>query len=726
MAFSTIKNKKRVTIMLIIILFVFFLLICRLFYVQIIKGDYYKDKAYMQQTKDRTVKASRGIIYDCNENKLALSVSTNTLTVAPTNLKDEDKEKIAKDLSEIIKSDYDSILAKLNKTVSLVTIENNIEKEEATKLSNYILENDLKGIYVDESTSRIYPYNAMLSHVLGFTGTDDQGLYGLEAYYDEELSGVDGRIVGAIDGGGNETPYEDEEYIEPENGNNIILTVDATIQSIVEKNLEKAVNENVADKGACIVMRPSTGEILAMAVYPDFDPNNPFEINSDELKAKWDTMSTKEKNKALNDMWRNTAISDAFEPGSTFKVITASAALEEGIVDIDTPGAFNCNGYLSVSGWRIRCWRYPRTHGSQSLRQAIMNSCNPCFMQAGLKLGIKKYTEYLKAFNLYDKTGVDLPGETNGIIHDPSSMTELDLATTAFGQTISITTLHSALMYSAIANGGKIMQPYVVKEIRKTDGTLVKETVPVVKKQVISETTASKILSALYDTVDTGTGKAAKVSGYTVAGKTGTAEEGRGNNTWYMASFAGIAPVNDPEIVVMLSLYDPKGPLGHQGSAVSAPVVGNIIDETLRYMDVNPSYTVEETKVEEYIVTDVTSKTYKEAKKILENLGFKIASDSTIKDDEIINEQIPKSGASLVKGSTVRVYTNLNAKKSTAKVPDVRSLSVKKATKALQNKGLNINIIGQGNAIIQDPSPGEVLTKGSIVTVKFVDTTDLY
>ena len=726
MAIASIKNKKRVTIMLIIILIVFFLLIGRLFYVQIIKGSYYKEKAYIQQTKDRTVKASRGTIYDCNQNKLALSVSTNTLSVAPTNLKEEDKEKIAKDLSDIIKSDYNKVLAKLNKTVSLVTIETNIEKETATKLSNYILENELKGIYLDESTNRIYPYNALLSHVLGFTGTDDQGLYGLEAYYDEELSGVDGRIVGAIDGGGNETPYEEEEYVEPQNGNNIILTIDATIQSIVEKNLEKAVNENIADKGACIVMRPSTGEILAMAVYPDFDLNNPFEINNDELKAKWDTMSASEKNKALNDMWRNTAISDAFEPGSTFKVVTASAALEEGIVDIDTPGAFNCKGYLSVSGWRIRCWRYPRVHGSQSLRQAIMNSCNPCFMQAGLKLGIKTYTEYLKAFNLYDKTGIDLPGETPGIIHDPSSMTELDLATTSFGQTISITTLHSALMYSAIANGGKIMTPYIVKEIRSNDGTLIKETTPSVKKQVISETTASKLMSALYDTVDTGTGKAAKVSGYTVAGKTGTAEEGRGNNTWYMASFAGIAPANDPELVVILSLYDPKGPLGHQGSAVSAPVVGNIIDESLRYMDVNPSYTVEETVEEEYIVTNVTGKTYKEAKKIIESAGFKIATDKTIKDDEIINDQVPKAGASLIKGSFVRVYTDKNAKKATAKVPDVRSLNVKKATTKLHNKGLNINIIGKGNAIIQDPSPGEVLTKGSIVTVKFVDTTDLY
>ena len=288
MAFATMKNKKRVIVMLGLVLLGFVLLIGRLFYVQIIKGDYYKDKAYLQQTKDRAVAASRGTIYDCNNTKLALSVSTNTLTIAPTNIAKENKEKIAKDLSEILEGDYDSILAKINKTVSLVTIETNIPEETATKLSNYILENDLKGIYVDESTNRIYPNNTLLSHVLGFTGTDDQGLYGLEAYYEEELAGVDGRIIGSIDGGGNETPYEEEEYIEPQNGNDLILTVDATIQSIVEKNLEKAVKENVADKGVCVVMRPTTGEVLAMATYPDFDLNSPFEINNEEMKASWD------------------------------------------------------------------------------------------------------------------------------------------------------------------------------------------------------------------------------------------------------------------------------------------------------------------------------------------------------------------------------------------------------------------------------------------------------
>ena len=726
MAFAKKAHKTRAMFLMWVSVIAFVLLAIRMFWIQIVKGEYYSEKAYLQQTKDRAISASRGTIYDTAGNKLALSVSTNTLSIAPTNIETEDKEKLAKDLGEILEMSWDTILSKINKTVSLVTIATNIDKETAEELTNYVYENELKGVYVDESTSRIYPYGAMLSHVLGFTGTDDQGLYGLESYYETELAGEDGRIVGSIDGGGNETPFEEEEYIAPTNGSDITLTIDATIQGIVEKNLEKAVKENVSDKGVCVVMRPSTGEVLAMATYPDFDPNDPFTINDATLAAKWDTMSSKEKNTALNNMWRNTAISDAYEPGSTFKVVTASAALEENIVSIDQAGAFNCNGYVSISGWKIRCWRYPRKHGAQTLRQAIMNSCNPSFMQAGLKIGKEKYTEYLRAYNLYDRTGIDLPGETTGIIHDPKTMTDLDLATTSFGQTISVTTLQTAVIYSAIANGGYIMKPYVVKEVRSADGTLISETTPTVKKQVISESTASDVLSALFDTVDKGTGKAAKVSGYTVAGKTGTAEEGRGKNLWYMASFAGIAPVNDPEVVVIFSLYDPKGPSGHQGGTICAPVVGNIIDETLRYLDVNPSYAVEETMTKTVVVPDITGKTYKEAKEALEKAGLKIASDKVISQDKIILDQIPKAGANLIEDGTVRVYNSTEDKKDTTTVPDVRGLSVKKAITKLNKAGLNIKVVGNGNAIIQDASPGDVVTKGSIITVKFVDTTDLH
>lgn len=725
MAYVTVENKKRVTRLLIWPLVLLFLLIIRLFYIQIVKGDYYESEAYNQQTKDRTVDAQRGTIYDSNSNKLALSVSTNKLSVAPTNLDDETKKKIAKDLSEIIDMKEDEILSKISKKTSLVIIKSDIDKDTATKVSKYILDNELKGVYLDESSTRVYPYGSFLSQVLGFVGTDNQGLSGLEIKYDEELSGVNGKIVGSVDSGGNETPYDQEEYIEPIDGYDLVLTIDANIQSIVEKNLEKAVKENVADYGICVVLNPKTGAVVSMATYPEFDPNTPFVINDEELKAKWDTIETSEKSKLLNEMWRNKAISDTHEPGSTFKVVTASAGLEEDVVEMDTQGVFNCNGYYTVSGWKIRCWRYPRTHGSQSLRMAIMNSCNPSFMQLGLKIGKERYIKYLEGFNLYGKTGIDLPGEVAGLMHEKNSMTELDLATTSFGQTVQISALQSAVIYSAIANGGDIIVPYVVSKVKTKNGETVKETTTTVKKQVISEETAELILSALYDNVETGTGKAAKVSGYKVAGKTGTGEQGRGSKLWYMASFAGIAPVNDPELVVIFNLYNPHGPAGHQGGAICAPVVGNIMDETLRYLDVNPSYTIENNAVKETLVPNLIGKKISVARTELKEKGFNIGTDTNLSEDTIIQDQVPKEGASLMSGATIRVYKDKD-NKATATVPDVRGLNLNLVKNKLKNSGLNMRVVGTGNAIIQDPSPGEVVPKGSIVTVKFVDTTDIH
>ena len=725
MAFASVKNKKVVKIILFCLCALLLLLIVRLFYLQVIKGDYYEEKAYKQQTRDRSVSATRGTIYDVTgEKKLAQSISTNTVSAVPNDI--ENKEQVAKDLAEILELEEDDVLAKLNKNVSLVTIKSKVDEEAATAVYKYVLENEINGIKVDESTKRVYQYNNLLSHVLGFTGTDGQGLYGLELQYDEELSGVPGKIVGSADGKGRETPYKEEQYVEPIDGYDLILTVDATLQSIVEKNLAKAVKENEANYGSIIMMRPDTGEILAMATYPDFDPNNAFEPNTEELMAKWDSLSTKEKSEALNDIWRNKAISNTAEPGSTFKIVTASAVLEEGLVTIDQAGAFNCAGAMQIGGWTIRCWRHPRSHGSQSLRQGIMNSCNPVFMQSATRIGIQTYCEYLEAFNLKDKTGIDLPGEVGGILHDPETMTEVDLATTGFGQTFQITPLQSLVTAAAVANGGNIVTPYVVSEIRSSDGNLISKTEPQIKKRVISEETAASILDALYSTVEEGTGKAAQVRGYSVAGKTGTGEQGRGSNLWYMASFVGIAPVTDPEVCIIFNLYNPTGPQGHQGGTVCAPVVSNIIDETLRYLDVNPDYTLEENNIEEILVPDLTGKTYSAAETTLKELGFTISSDSKFEKDDLIVDQIPKVGASLVSGSTIRVYRSEDKEKITVTVPDVRDKSIASATKALKNAGLNIRIIGNGNAIIQDPSPGDVVQKGSIVTVKFVDTTDLH
>lgn len=723
MAYMNLKSKKRIVVALVVCCAVVLLLIARLIYIQLIKSEHYKQMAYEQQTRERKVTAKRGKIYDATSQKiLAQSISVSVITVTPNSV--EKKEEVATNLAQILEMDKDGILSKLSKNSALETIASKVDKDKATAVLKYISDNKVNGIKVDEDTKRIYPYTELASHVLGFVGTDNQGLNGIEAYYDKELSGIAGKIVGSTDVRGRETPFTNEQYISPIDGKDVVLTIDATIQSITEKYLKKAYKENIAQYATAIVLRPKTGEVLAMANMPTFDTNEPFKINSEDLASKWDTLTSKEKSDALNEMWRNKSISDTAEPGSTFKIVTAAAALEEGVTQIDKAGDFNCTGSMKIGTWTIKCWRYPRNHGSESLRDGIMNSCNPVFMQVSQRIGIDKYCEYLDAFNLASKTGIDLPGEATGIMHNKNAMTAVDLATTSFGQTIQISSLQTAVNYAAIANGGYLVKPYVVKEIKNIDGSVEKSTKSQVVKQIFSKTTADAVLSALEDTVSTGTGKAAKLQGYRVAGKTGTAEAGRGVGATYMASFAGIAPVNDPELVVLVTIYDPKGPLGHQGSTICAPVVSSIIDESLRYLDVKPDYTLEENNIKEKIVPSLVGKTVADAKTELANLGFNIASDSDIKDEEVIKDQIPKHGASLMEGSNIRVYVNDNDKQ-TVTVPDLRNKSTTKAKEMLNKLGLNLRIIGNGYVLTQDPSADSVIEKGSIVTIKCVDTTDL-
>jgi len=699
------------------------LLFGRLIYIQVIKSKHYQEKAYEQQTRERVVTAKRGTIYDATGTKIfAQSISTSKITIIPNSV--NKKEEVGIKLAEILEISVDDVMVKLNKNSAQETIYSKLDSEKSQKILKYISENDIDGIKIDEDTKRIYPYSTLLAHTLGFVGTDNQGLAGVESVYENELKGVPGKIVGSTDGKGNETPFTNEQYVDPIDGKDLILTIDATIQSITEKYLERALKENIGLYATAIVMRPSTGEVLAIATSPTFDLNDPFSPNTDELKQKWDTLTKEEKSKELNGMWRNKVISDTAEPGSSFKIVTVAAAIEEGVAKMDTPGEFYCNGSMLVDSWTIKCWRYPRTHGAESLREGIMNSCNPVFMQVSSRLGVDTYVKYLEAFNLYSKTGIDLPGEATGIMHDKKTMTAVDLATTSFGQTIQITTLQTAVNYCAIANGGYLIKPFVVKEIRSKNGDFEKMTESQIVKQIVSKATADITLSALEDTVKFGTAKAAQVRGYRVAGKTATAEVGRGAGSTYMAGFAGIAPVNNPELVVVVNIMDPKGPLGHQGSTLCAPVVGSIIDETLRYLDVKPEYTIEDNNIKEKVVPDLNNKTYEEATKILTENGFKIASDNKLIAADVITDQIPKAGASLMEGLTIRVYNNADAKQTVA-VPDLRNKSTEVAKKALQNIGLNVRIIGNGYVLTQDPSLNSVIEKGSIVTIKCVDTMDL-
>ena len=409
---SDIGRKRRLRNVLLIVVCIQLALTVRIGILQLVKGSELQAMAYSQQTLNRAVNPKRGRILDrSGKIELAISASTETISINPTNIKAQNKEKVARALSDIFELDYEKVLKKVKRKTSIEIIVKKVDKEKTDKLRVWLNENNIvTGINIDEDTKRYYPYSSLASNIIGFTGSDNQGLEGLESYYDEILSGKPGKILKLTDANGSDMGVEGEDYISAENGNDIVLTIDMTVQSIAEKHLKEACIDNVCtDGGNVIIMNPKNGDILAMATYPNYDLNSPYQINNEEIKGVWDTLSGGEKSNYLLQMWRNKAISDTYEPGSTFKLVTSSAALEEGITDTDRAGEFNCSGSITVAGARIKCWRYYRPHGSQSLRQALMNSCNPVFIGIGQKLGVHTYYSYLEKFGLLRRTGIDLP-----------------------------------------------------------------------------------------------------------------------------------------------------------------------------------------------------------------------------------------------------------------------------------------------------------------------------
>lgn len=415
---GNLTRKKRMRNAIIVVFLVATLMICRIAWIQFIDGDRLKYMAYVQHTLDRKINPKRGTIYDATGTKvLAVSATVRTITVNPVNIAKENKEKVAKALSEIFNVDYETTLKKVSKRSSIETIARKVEKEQADELMRWMEQNNiLTGINVDEDTKRYYPYNNLASQIIGFCGSDNQGLDGIEALYDSKLKGETGKIIKITDAKGNTILKEGEDYESAIDGNDLVLTIDATIQGIAEKYLSEACIDNQCTDGGCvIVMNPNNGDVLAMAGYPNYNLNDPYTVNSEELKNNWDNITKEEKSALLQQMWRNRAISDGYEPGSTFKLITASAALEEGITNTDNKGEFNCSGSIEIAGVRIKCWRHYRPHGAQSLREALMNSCNPVFIGIGQKLGVHTYYSYLQKFGFLNKTGIDLPGEAGSI-----------------------------------------------------------------------------------------------------------------------------------------------------------------------------------------------------------------------------------------------------------------------------------------------------------------------
>lgn len=566
---AKLSMKKRMRNILFIIFILITILIGRIGFIQLIQGKELLQMAYEQQTLDRTINPKRGTIYDnTGKNVLAISSTVETITVNPGNIPKEDKEKVAKKLSEIFEVDYESTLKKVNKRSSIETIAKKVEKQKADELRIWLEENYITtGINIDEDTKRYYPNNNLASQIIGFCGSDNQGLDGIEAKYDEILSGSKGTIQRHTDAKGGEIGTEGENYVSAIDGNDLILTIDMNIQSIIEKYLKEACIDNICtDGGNIIVMNPQNGNILGMATYPSYNLNEPFEAFTEELKHDWEGMSQADKTKSLQAVWRNRAITDTYEPGSTFKTITSSAALEEGITDTDNQGEFCCTGGIEVAGVRIKCWRYYRPHGSESLRQALMNSCNPVFIGLGQKIGVTKYFEYLKKFGLLETTGVDLPGEANSIFIKQEKAGPVELATISFGQRFEITPLQLVTAVSAIANGGNLVQPKIVKEIVDSQTKEVTTIEDKIRGRAISKETSDKVLSMMESVVSEGTGKNAKVAGYRIGGKTGTSEDGVNTNK-YVTSFLGVAPIENPQVVMLITLYNPTGEGGHQGGA---------------------------------------------------------------------------------------------------------------------------------------------------------------
>ena len=598
--YKNILSLRKTTIFIITLSIIFICLIARLFYLQLIDGENLSELASEQQVSSEILTSKRGNIYDSTGAALAISESVDTITINPNIIKARTDEKttelkklVATGLSDIFELDYNEVYQKVTSNSSVETIIKKVELDKVEKLKIWMKENKVNiGINIDEDSKRYYPNGTIASNLIGVCGTDNKGLSGIEASYDSILAGTSGKLVTSTDTHQSEIPNTEETFIAAEDGINLNLTIDINIQKIVEKHLKEAVEINQCSRGGnCIVMEPSTGKILAMASCPDYDLNSPFTPTS-YFADDWDSLSTAEKNERIQNMWKIRSVNETYEPGSVFKLITASVALEENITGTDIPNDFYCSGYQTVveNEKPIACWRAQNPHNSQDLRHALMNSCNPAFIQLGQRIGATTLYKYYNAFGFFEKTNIGLSGESSGIFHKLSNVRPMELATMSFGQRFTITPLQMCSAICAIANNGYLMKPQIIESTSTSTGEINHIESQKVR-QVISSNTASKVTSMMQSVVEGGTGQTAKVKGYSVGGKSGTSEPTESNSdSGYVASFAGISPVENTQVVVLVTLYDPHG-VSHQGGQTAGPVVSKIFSEVLPYLGIEPDQT---------------------------------------------------------------------------------------------------------------------------------------
>lgn len=731
---------RTVVVMIIVILCLAIVSGASLVNIMIINGEKYQSKASEQQLYDSLVTAPRGDIYDRNMQILATSTTAWTVYITPNGIKkisdDAKREKIrttiAKGLSEILEVDYQTIYDNTNKNSYYVIVKKKIDKETADKVRQFIKDNkDLeitKYIGLDQTTKRYYPNDSLASVVIGFVGADEQGLAGIESYYDAELTGVAGRVVAAKNAAGTDMPFTYEKVEEAQKGNSLVLTLDSYIQHTAEKYLQTAIEQNqIAERGAAVVMNVKTGAILAMAVKGDFNPNQPFVLSAED-QAKVDALEGEEKDKLkgelLNRQWRNKAVSDTYEPGSVFKVVTASIAIEENLVNKNN--SFYCNGRTTVAGQGYGCWKHGG-HGTQNLGMAIANSCNPAFITIGQLIGVSTFSKYFKAFGFAEKTGIDLPGESRSTYHKEEKMGVVELASSSFGQTFNVTPVQLLSAISAAVNGGYLVQPHLLEKTVDENGKVVKTTTTSYKRQVISETT-SATMRELMEFVAQNGAKNSLVTGYRIGAKTGTSQkvakiQQTGDNYLYIGSCATVAPIDDPEIAVFVMLDEPKGS-NYYGGVISAPVNSKIMADVLPYLGYEPSYTEEELKKLAIEVPDTVGLGVDDAKGKLTTakLQYKIVGSG-----EKVIRQLPEAGNKVISGGVVMLYTE-QSENTTVTVPDFRGLTATEANTAAANAGVNIEFSGNTatgglKAYNQSVAPGTSVEAGSIITVYFRDET---
>lgn len=729
-------NKKMLKRLLILsVAMIFFLTTSgvRVLYLQAVRGEELSQKAESQQLKDTEISAMRGTIYDADGNVLAQSATVWNIYIDPLEIDDEEKRALIVDkFAELFKFDdeqkselYEKTKAQNHYEIVEKKVENNVKE----KISEFVSENKLGDcIGSEQATKRYYPYGSLASSVIGFTGADDQGLSGIEAYYDEELTGTDGRIITAKDAVSNKIANDYETSVEASDGNSLYLTINQTIQYYLEKGLSETMEEYQAKGAYGIVMNCNTGAVLGMASLPDYDCNEPYKLtyskNKKDIKAIEDETAREEaESAAVQNQWRNFTVSDTYVPGSVFKTFIASAALEENVVSLDT--SYTCTGSIKVDKYTMKCHYHPG-HGTENLTQGLENSCNPFFITIGQKLGVHNYFKYFDAFGFTDKTDIDLPGEASPQFYTEEQYGIVELSSASFGQTNSLTPIQVCTGICAIANGGNLVQPYLVSSVVDSNGKTVKKTETTVKRQVISSETSETVRQMMKSVVDNGTGKNGYVAGYSVGGKTGTStklgESKEGEGDKYIVSFAAIAPSDDPEIAMLIIIDEPNQDLG--GGALCAPIAAEVVEESMNVLGIEPKYDDEELENISKAVPNVTDKSVEDAKTALTENGFKT---SVIGGGDTVVRQCPTAAQTAPNGGTVYIYTD-DTQKQTCIVPDFSGLTVNEAKDLAQSNDLNIEISGNNMssgtvvAFRQSEEKETEVEKGTVITVTFKNT----